>query len=114
MSRLICIYAVCKSILLSPVAVKELSPLTVLLFIVPSCVVVLCGRIVWLNRDALSDALEGLYTVILVFARYLCLLSPAFSKKNGGTLFWVFRGAWCVVRGAWCVPRGAWCVVPSF
>ena len=29
------------------------------------------------------------------------LLSPAFSKKSGGTLFLVFRGAWCVVRGAW-------------
>ena len=46
------------------------------------------------------------------------LLSPAFSKKSGGTLFLVFRGAWCVARGAWCVVlgawrvvRGAWCVV---
>ena len=39
------------------------------------------------------------------------LLSPAFSKKSGGTLFLVFRGAWCVVRGAWCVVRGAWRVV---
>ena len=39
------------------------------------------------------------------------LLSPAFSKKSGGTLFLVFRGAWCVARGAWCVARGAWCVV---
>ena len=38
------------------------------------------------------------------------LLSPAFSKKSGGTLFLVFRGAWCVVRGAWRVARGAWCV----
>ena len=38
-------------------------------------------------------------------------LSPAFSKKSGGTLFLVFRGAWCVVRGAWRVVRGAWCVV---
>ena len=28
-------------------------------------------------------------------------LSPAFSKKSGGTLFLVFRGAWGVVRGAW-------------
>ena len=36
------------------------------------------------------------------------LLSPAFSKKSGGTLFLVFRGAWCVVRGAWRVARGAW------
>ena len=42
------------------------------------------------------------------------LLSPAFSKKSGGTLFLVFRGAWCVARGAWRVARGAWCVVPSF
>ena len=39
------------------------------------------------------------------------LLSPAFSKKSGGTLFLVFRGAWCVVRGTWRVARGAWCVV---
>ena len=29
------------------------------------------------------------------------LLSPAFSKKSGGTLFLVFRGAWRVVHGAW-------------
>ena len=29
------------------------------------------------------------------------LLSPAFSKKSGGTLFLVFRGVWCVARGAW-------------
>ena len=36
------------------------------------------------------------------------LLSPAFSKKSGGTLFLVFRGAWCVVGGAWRVVRGAW------
>ena len=36
-------------------------------------------------------------------------LSPAFSKKSGGTLFSAFP--WCVVRGAWCVVRGAWCVV---
>ena len=28
-------------------------------------------------------------------------LSPAFSKKSGGTLFLVFRGAWCMARGAW-------------
>ena len=35
------------------------------------------------------------------------LLSPAFSKKSGGTLFLVFRGAWCVARGAWCVVRGS-------
>ena len=32
---------------------------------------------------------------------YLQLLSPAFSKKSGGTLFLVFRGAWRVARGAW-------------
>ena len=30
----------------------------------------------------------------------LLLLSPAFSKKSGGTLFLVFRGAWRVVRGS--------------
>ena len=34
-------------------------------------------------------------------------LSPAFSKKSGGTLFLVFRGAWCVARGAWRVVRGS-------
>ena len=28
------------------------------------------------------------------------LFAPAFSKKSGGTLFLVFRGAWCVVRGS--------------
>ena len=38
-------------------------------------------------------------------------LSPAFSKKSGGTLFLVFRGAWRVARGAWRVARGAWRVV---
>ena len=27
-------------------------------------------------------------------------LSPAFSKKSGGTLFSAFRSAWCVVRGS--------------
>ena len=31
----------------------------------------------------------------------LLLLSPAFRTKSGGTLFLVFRGAWCVARGAW-------------
>ena len=30
-------------------------------------------------------------------------LSPAFSKKSGGTLFLAF-----VVRGPWCVARSAW------
>ena len=28
------------------------------------------------------------------------LLSAAFSKKSGGTLFLVFRGAWRVARGS--------------
>ena len=56
-----------------------------------------------------------------LFKTPIYFLSPAFSKKSGGTLFLVFRGAWCVVRGAWRVVRGAWrvvrgawCVVPSF
>ena len=31
---------------------------------------------------------------ILSFSLFL---SPAFSKKSGGTLFLVFHGAWCVV-----------------
>ena len=35
------------------------------------------------------------------------LLSPAFLKKSGGTLFLVFRGAWPMARGAWCVERGS-------
>ena len=35
------------------------------------------------------------------------LLSPAFSKKSGGTLFSAFRGAWSVARGAWCMVRGS-------
>ena len=35
------------------------------------------------------------------------LLSPAFSKKSGGTLFSAFRSAWCVVGSAWCVVRGS-------
>ena len=43
--------------------------------------------------------------------RNFALLSPAFSKKSGGTLFLVFRGAWCVARGVWRVARGTWCVV---
>ena len=34
-----------------------------------------------------------LYRHVLV----MCLLSPAFSKKSGGTLFSAFSGAWCVV-----------------
>ena len=33
----------------------------------------------------------------------LHFLSPAFSKKSGGTLFLVFRGAWRMLRGALCV-----------
>ena len=34
-------------------------------------------------------------------------LSPAFSKKSGGTLCLAFRGAWCVAHGAWRVVRGS-------
>ena len=44
------------------------------------------------------------------FSRYFkifFLLSPAFLKKSGGTLFLVFRGAWRVVRGTWRVVRGS-------
>ena len=47
----------------------------------------------------------------LKFHVSLNLLSPAFLKTSGGTLFLAFRGAWRVVRGAWCVVRGTWCVV---
>ena len=32
---------------------------------------------------------------------YHKFLSPAFSKKSGGTLFSAFRGAWCVVPNFW-------------
>ena len=61
-------------------------------------------------------AINHIHPFILVyFLQLLSLLhlflSPAFSKKSGGTLFLVFRGAWRVVRGAWRVARGAWCVV---
>ena len=52
----------------------------------------------------------SMFSAVTLFGA-VCLLSPAFSKKSGGTLFLVFRGAWCVVRGAWCVVRGAWRVV---
>ena len=44
----------------------------------------------------------------LKFHVSLNLLSPAFLKTNGGTLFLAFRGAWCVARGAWYVVRCAW------
>ena len=36
-----------------------------------------------------------------ILAELWPFLSPAFSKKSGGTLFLVFHGAWCVVRDAW-------------
>ena len=32
------------------------------------------------------------------------LLSPAFSKKSGGTLFLVFRGAWFQIFSRYFVP----------
>ena len=44
---------------------------------------------------------------IETISQQLLLLSPAFSKKSGGTLFLVFRGAWFVARGAWCVVCGS-------
>ena len=49
------------------------------------------------------------FRILKLFYHIFFLLSPAFSKKSGGTLFLVFRGAWCVARGAWHVARGAWC-----
>ena len=49
--------------------------------------------------------------VVQSIVSLISLLSPAFSKKSGGTLFLVFSGAWCVARGAWRVVRGAWRVV---
>ena len=45
-----------------------------------------------LARPAILAAGEG--------RRGMFLLSPAFSKKSGGTLFLVFRGVWCVVCGS--------------
>ena len=33
-------------------------------------------------------------------ALVISLLSPAFLKKSGGTLFSAFHGAWRVVRGS--------------
>ena len=41
------------------------------------------------EKRALSGAMGKTY-----------ILSPAVSKKSGGTLFLVFRGAWRVVRGS--------------
>ena len=64
--------------------------------------------LVFAARYVACSQLVGLY---LFPSCVTMLLSPAFSKKSGGTLFLVFRGAWCVVRGAWCVVRSAWCVV---
>ena len=42
------------------------------------------------------------FVVILIKSQLFvaALLSPAFSKKSGGTLFSAFRSAWCVVRGS--------------
>ena len=41
-----------------------------------------------------------IYIYVLGFLDPTLFLSPAFSKKSGGTLFLVFRGAWRVVRGS--------------
>ena len=60
------------------------------------------------NGISLNLGLGGMIHGTLLFMNCYFLLSPAFSKKSGGTLFLVFRGAWCVVRGAWRVARGAW------
>ena len=58
-----------------------------------------------LMRDRQINSRERGTPVFQPLARFF--LSPAFSKKSGGTLFLVFRGAWRVVRGAWYV-------VPNF
>ena len=52
--------------------------------------------------DVSSAYCDNLYSVLLicVVIPLIFLLSPAFSKKSGGTLFLVFRGAWGVVRGS--------------
>ena len=53
--------------------------------------------LVFAARYVACSQLVGLY---LFPSCVTMLLSPAFSKKSGGTLFLVFRGAWCVVRGS--------------
>ena len=45
------------------------------------------------------SSIVGLIVALLVFF----FLSPAFSKKSGGTLFLAFRGAWRMVRGSECL-----------
>ena len=70
----------------------------------------------------LQDTIKKKYRIALDIKIYkvaFCLtckyfLSPAFSKKSGGTLFLVFRGAWCVVRGTWRVVCGAWRVARRY
>ena len=58
-----------------------------------------------LMRDRQINSRERGTPVFQPLARFF--LSPAFSKKSGGTLFLVFRGAWCVAGGAWRVVRGS-------
>ena len=57
------------------------------------------------NRISSELTDESIRSLLLNFVFcyfwFIDLLSPAFSKKSGGTLFSVFRGAWCVLRGAW-------------
>ena len=47
-----------------------------------------------------SDDCTELFITTIHLGRTEPYLSPAFSKKSGGTLFLVFRGAWRVVRGS--------------
>ena len=66
-------------------------------------------RVHGMNLHMFKDTfLLGMAHVFLFLHKELfSLLSPAFSKKSGGTLFLVFHGAWCVARGAWRAVRGS-------
>ena len=68
----------------------------------------------WKNKKNITSLLSAYFLqrmqrldltlkVLITTAADDVFLSPAFLKKSGGTLFLVFRGAWCVARGAWCV-----------
>ena len=59
------------------------------------------------TRCSYDSQLNKLESTFAILQKCAGLLSPAFSKKSGGTLFLVFRGAWCVARGAWRVVRGS-------
>ena len=63
----------------------------------------------------ISQGKEAIFFAIILHfeVRLGELLSPVFSKKSDGTMFSVFRGAWCVMRGAWSVMHGSGFVVDT-